>query len=129
MEGGVAGYDDRKKAKSPAKWACRLAGMIFQTRSRVCLKYYSRNLPQSVIHILQKAFSNTLEFRTYAIFHQKGGWKMATPFTVYKLIILYMLRILRPPSLIQKFQNLFWTTSTQIISICNRPFPSLRKQS
>ena len=37
-------------------------------------------------------FSNTLEFRTYAIFHQKGGWKMATPFTVYKLIILYMLR-------------------------------------
>ena len=91
-EGAVAGYGNRIRAKSPAKWGVQIAGMIFQTRSRVCLKYYSRNLPQSVIRILQKAFSNTLEFRTYAIFHQKGGWKMATPFTVYKLIILYMLR-------------------------------------
>ena len=33
-EGGVAGYDDRKKAKSPAKWGMQIAGMIFQTGSR-----------------------------------------------------------------------------------------------
>ena len=32
-EGVVAGYDNRIRAKSPAKWGVQLAGMIFQTRS------------------------------------------------------------------------------------------------
>ena len=33
-EGGVAGYVNRMKVKSPAKWGVQIAGMIFQTRSR-----------------------------------------------------------------------------------------------
>ena len=32
-EGAVAGYGNRIRAKSPAKWGVQLAGMIFQTRS------------------------------------------------------------------------------------------------
>ena len=34
-EGVVAGYDNRIRAKSPAKWGVQIAGMLFQTRSRV----------------------------------------------------------------------------------------------
>lgn len=43
-EGGVAGYDDRKKAKSPAKWGMQIAGMIFQ----IVKSHYTWNpyLPQ-----------------------------------------------------------------------------------
>ena len=37
-EGGVAGYVDRMRAKYTAKWGVQLAGMIFQTRSRVDIK-------------------------------------------------------------------------------------------
>ncbi|MEJ8773405.1 DUF6783 domain-containing protein [Blautia sp. HCN-1074] len=37
MEGGVAGYANRKKAKYTAKWGAQIAGMIFQTHSRTCL--------------------------------------------------------------------------------------------
>ena len=37
-EGGVVGYVDRMRAKYTAKWGVYLAGMNFQTRSRV--KYY-----------------------------------------------------------------------------------------
>ena len=33
-EGVVAGYDNRIRAKSPAKWGVQIAGMIFQTRSK-----------------------------------------------------------------------------------------------
>ena len=32
-EGVVAGYDNRIRDKSPAKWGVQIAGMIFQTRS------------------------------------------------------------------------------------------------
>ncbi|MEI3432000.1 DUF6783 domain-containing protein [Ruminococcus sp. AF31-8BH] len=32
-EGVVAGYDNRIRVKSPAKWGVQIAGMIFQTRS------------------------------------------------------------------------------------------------
>ena len=32
-EGAVAGYGNRIRAKSPAKWGVQIAGMIFQTRS------------------------------------------------------------------------------------------------
>ncbi|WP_342980336.1 MULTISPECIES: DUF6783 domain-containing protein [unclassified Ruminococcus] len=34
-EGAVAGYGNRIRAKSPAKWGVQIAGMIFQTRSRM----------------------------------------------------------------------------------------------
>ena len=34
-EGVVAGYDNRIRTKSPAKWGVQIAGMIFQTRSSV----------------------------------------------------------------------------------------------
>ena len=33
-EGVVAGYDNRIRVKSPAKWGVQIAGMIFQTGSR-----------------------------------------------------------------------------------------------
>ena len=33
-EGAVAGYGNRIRVKSPAKWGVQIAGMIFQTRSR-----------------------------------------------------------------------------------------------
>ena len=32
-EGGVAGYGNRMRVKSPAKWGLQIAEMIFQTRS------------------------------------------------------------------------------------------------
>ena len=32
-EGAVAGYGNRIRAKSPAKWGVQIAGMIFQTGS------------------------------------------------------------------------------------------------
>ena len=44
-EGAVAGYGNRIRVKSPAKWGVQIAGMLFQTRSRACR--------------LQKAFLNT----------------------------------------------------------------------
>ena len=52
---------------------------------------------------------------------------MATPFTVYKLIILYMLRNSSSPITNSEFQNLFWTTSTRIISICNKALSELEE--
>ena len=43
-EGAVAGYGNRIRAKSPAKWGVQIAGMIFQTRSRLnLLKEYDIN--------------------------------------------------------------------------------------
>ena len=43
-EGAVAGYGNRIQAKSPAKWGVQIAGMIFQTRSRLnLLKEYDIN--------------------------------------------------------------------------------------
>ena len=34
-EGGVAGYVNRMKAKYTAKWGVQIAGMIFQTGSKI----------------------------------------------------------------------------------------------
>ena len=34
-EGAVAGYGNRIRVKSPAKWGVQIAGMIFQTRSKM----------------------------------------------------------------------------------------------
>ena len=36
-EGGVAGYVNRTKVKYAAKWGVQIAGMIFQTRSKIVL--------------------------------------------------------------------------------------------
>ena len=47
-EGGVAGYVNRMKVKYAAKWGVQIAGMIFQTRSRACLKKAFRELRVSV---------------------------------------------------------------------------------
>ena len=33
-EGAVAGYGNRIRVKSPAKWGVQIAGMVFQTRSK-----------------------------------------------------------------------------------------------
>ena len=41
-EGVVAGYDNRIRDKSPAKWGVQIAGMIFQTRSRVAYKTHAK---------------------------------------------------------------------------------------
>ena len=43
-EGGVAGYGNRMRAKYTAKWGLQIAEMIFQTRSRACLKKAFREL-------------------------------------------------------------------------------------
>ncbi|WP_334298373.1 DUF6783 domain-containing protein [Blautia wexlerae] len=42
MKGGVAGYANRKRAKYTAKWGVQIAGMIFQTRSRIRFLYMNR---------------------------------------------------------------------------------------
>ncbi|MFQ7771356.1 MAG: DUF6783 domain-containing protein, partial [Ruminococcus sp.] len=34
-EGAVAGYGNRIRAKSPAKWGVQIAGMIFQAHSKI----------------------------------------------------------------------------------------------
>ncbi|MFR4632574.1 MAG: DUF6783 domain-containing protein [Blautia faecis] len=34
-EGAVASYGNRIRVKSPAKWGVQIAGMIFQTRSKM----------------------------------------------------------------------------------------------
>ena len=46
-EGAVAGYGNRIRAKYTAKWGVQIAEMIFQTRSRACLKNHSCNLHKS----------------------------------------------------------------------------------
>ncbi|MFR0753309.1 MAG: DUF6783 domain-containing protein [Ruminococcus sp.] len=45
-EGAVAGYGNRIRVKSPAKWGVQIAGMIFQTRSssfHINLKDFKRH--------------------------------------------------------------------------------------
>ena len=46
-EGGVAGYVNRMKTKSPAKWGMQIAGMIFQTHSST-LQTYSSVSPSDI---------------------------------------------------------------------------------
>ena len=54
-EGAVAGYGNRIRVKSPAKWGVQIAGMIFQTGSK---KLYTMQLiiPEH-LHQLQQAVS------------------------------------------------------------------------
>ena len=39
-EGAVAGYGNRIRVKSLAKWGVQIAGMIFQTRSNIFSAYF-----------------------------------------------------------------------------------------
>ena len=46
-EGAVAGYGNRIRVKSPAKWGVQIAEMIFQTGSnavRISFQHYSRDI-------------------------------------------------------------------------------------
>ncbi len=47
-EGGVAGYGNRMRVKYTAKWGLQIAEMIFQTRSRACLK--NKNCTNQMLH-------------------------------------------------------------------------------
>ena len=47
-EGGVAGYGNRMRVKSPAKWGLQIAEMIFQTRSSI-LFYPQKNIKKKDI--------------------------------------------------------------------------------
>ena len=47
-EGAVAGYGNRIRVKSPAKWDVQIAGMIFQTRAKdnfrnISMNYHGRD--------------------------------------------------------------------------------------
>ena len=58
-EGGVAGYGNRMRVKSPAKWGLQIAEMIFQTRSRlsgghVCCKGANAKLYFSIYNTEDK---------------------------------------------------------------------------
>ena len=50
-EGAVAGYGNRIRVKSPAKWGVQIAGMIFQTRSSIVTEYF-----QVIFHLLKMHF-------------------------------------------------------------------------
>ena len=51
-EGGVAGYGNRMRVKSPAKWGLQIAEMIFQTRSKA--PTYATRLLSSIIRVGNK---------------------------------------------------------------------------
>ncbi len=53
-EGGVVGYVDRMRAKSPAKWGVYLAGMNFQTCSRL-----DQSLFENIYEEDRKVIENT----------------------------------------------------------------------
>ena len=49
-EGAVAGYGNRIRVKSPAKWGVQIAGMIFQTHSSIefsLLLVYNRHMSKT----------------------------------------------------------------------------------
>ena len=50
-EGAVAGYGNRIRVKSPAKWGVQIAGMIFQTRSSM-IQYIQCYTEFSIISVI-----------------------------------------------------------------------------
>ena len=52
-EGAVAGYGNRIRAKSPAKWGVQIAGMIFQTGSRA---FFKHALTEELIQEIEKFY-------------------------------------------------------------------------
>ena len=53
-EGAVAGYGNRIRAKSTAKWGVQIAGMIFQTGSNVLMlthaAYFTDQALEDMVH-------------------------------------------------------------------------------
>ena len=53
-KGAVAGYGNRIRVKSPAKWGVQIAGMIFQTRSNVLMlphaAYFTDQALEDMVH-------------------------------------------------------------------------------
>ena len=53
-EGTVAGYGNRIRVKSPAKWGVQIAGMIFQTGSNVLMlphaAYFTNQALEDMVH-------------------------------------------------------------------------------
>ena len=47
-EGVVAGYDNRIRAKYTAKWGVQIAGMIFQTGSRLSVNPVHKNASRNI---------------------------------------------------------------------------------
>ena len=57
-EGVVAGYDNRIRAKSPAKWGVQIAGLLFQTRSRVYFvkEDISMEIPVVIVYMIGQKY-------------------------------------------------------------------------
>ena len=57
-EGVVAGYDNRIRAKSPAKWGVQNAGMLFRTRSRVYFvkEDISMEIPVVIVYMIGQKY-------------------------------------------------------------------------
>ena len=76
-EGGVVGYVDRMRAKSPAKWGVHMARMNFQTRSRL-------------FNLIFRADKMSEEWRRsilVPIFKNKGDVQSCTNYRGIKLVI------------------------------------------
>ena len=61
-EGAVAGYGNRIRAKSPAKWGVQIAGMIFQTRSRTFIKHALNSLSVIMYFIIFPDSGNIMKY-------------------------------------------------------------------
>ena len=64
-EGAVAGYGNRIRLKSPAKWGVQIAGMIFQTRSNTITG-------KDTNHMSQSSFGNKFKVTTWGESHGKA---------------------------------------------------------
>ena len=82
-EGGVAGYVNRMKVKYAAKWGLQIAGMIFQTRSRVCLSF-STSAGMSGRKERYQVSVSVMYFCRKCLLVQKAVlrlWRRSAPFT------------------------------------------------
>ena len=58
-EGAVAGYGNRIRAKYTAKWGVQIAGMIFQTSSRMKINGFLMHLVQYIDSLCQPRLLQT----------------------------------------------------------------------
>ncbi|WP_342981380.1 DUF6783 domain-containing protein [Ruminococcus sp. 2227st1_E6_2227SCRN_220401] len=63
-EGAVAGYGNRIRVKSPAKWGVQIAGMIFQTRSRIHI-IFNRSCCKCMSECMRTKFFNIKAIRSH----------------------------------------------------------------
>ena len=59
-EGGVAGYGNRMRVKSPTKWGLQIAEMVFQTRSSVPASWYTKKRQKG--EKMSKIFKNMIPY-------------------------------------------------------------------